>query len=64
MPKKTKVIEVACPKERASVPFEENEPVGAQEVEEVQEVEGVLPGGRRLQHQCGPTLLYQSASSH
>jgi hypothetical protein len=43
MPKKTKVIEVACPKERASVPFEENEPEGAQEVEEVQEIEEAAP---------------------
>jgi predicted acylesterase/phospholipase RssA len=43
MPKKTKVIEVACPKERASVPFEENEPVGAQEVEEVEEAQEAAP---------------------
>ena len=43
MPKKTKVIEVACPKERASVPFEENEPEGAQEVEEVEEAQEAAP---------------------
>ena len=35
MPKKTKVIEVACPKGRASVPLEEVQPEEAQETEEV-----------------------------